>query len=126
MTRPIIHKQLRLAEFVADDIVAKVTEAVSSQIAEVLEALRKQSNANTNENPDRSITAFCRRWGISRFLFYELQKVGKAPTVMTVLGRKIISPAAEAAWVCERERDTLAAPKRTVGKPRHGNLNERN
>jgi predicted DNA-binding transcriptional regulator AlpA len=53
----------------------------------------------------RSIPQFCARNGISRSFFYVLKKRGKAPRIMHVDGRQIISPEAERDWRLERERE---------------------
>jgi hypothetical protein len=52
-----------------------------------------------------SISQFCARNNISRSFFYKLKKNGKAPRIMEVDGRRIISPEAERDWRVERERD---------------------
>jgi hypothetical protein len=53
----------------------------------------------------RSIPQFCARNGFSRSFFYVLKKRGKAPRIMNVDGRQIISPEAERDWRLERERE---------------------
>lgn len=49
-------------------------------------------------NKASSITEFCNQHSISRALFYKLQKQGKAPRVMTVGRRKLISNEAAKEW----------------------------
>jgi hypothetical protein len=53
----------------------------------------------------RSIPQFCARNNISRSFFYVLKKRGKAPRIMNVDGRQIISPEAERDWRLEREHE---------------------
>ncbi|NCC61987.1 MAG: transcriptional regulator [Verrucomicrobiae bacterium] len=48
-----------------------------------------------------SINTFCKTYGISRSLFYKLDKAGKAPRTMTVGRRRLISAEAAQEW---RER----------------------
>jgi predicted DNA-binding transcriptional regulator AlpA len=50
-----------------------------------------------------SIHDFCELHSISRAYFYKLVKLGLAPRVMNVGGRKLISVEAAAAWRRERE-----------------------
>lgn len=45
-----------------------------------------------------TIDAFCRSHGISRALFYKLQKDGRAPRVMRVGAKPLISVEAAADW----------------------------
>jgi predicted DNA-binding transcriptional regulator AlpA len=54
-----------------------------------------------------SISQFCARNNISRSFFYKLKKGRKAPRIMDVGGRRIISPEAERDWRLEREREVL-------------------
>jgi hypothetical protein len=56
-----------------------------------------------------SISQFCARNNISRSFFYKLKKRRKAPRMMEVDGRRIISPDAERDWRLERERDAAEA-----------------
>jgi hypothetical protein len=58
-----------------------------------------------------SISQFCGRNNISRSFFYKLKTHGKAPRIMEVNGRRIISPEAERDWRLERERDGLEAAR---------------
>jgi hypothetical protein len=53
----------------------------------------------------RSIPQFCARNNISRSFFYVLKKRGKAPRIMNVDGRQIISPEAERDWRLAREHE---------------------
>ena len=59
-----------------------------------------------------SISQFCVRNNISRSFFYKLKKRRKAPRIMDVDGRQLISPEAERDWRLERERETAAAARR--------------
>jgi hypothetical protein len=96
---------------------ATFVEAQAERDAEIiaqLKALRECAAIQT----DRSVTGFCRRWSVSRFLFYQLRKIGKAPAVMHVGGRTLISPESERAWILAREAEATTAPKRIVGKAR--------
>jgi predicted DNA-binding transcriptional regulator AlpA len=54
-----------------------------------------------------SIAAFCAAHAISRATFYNLQKEGKAPRLMHVGSRRLISREAAAQW--RRERESEAA-----------------
>lgn len=54
--------------------------------------------ANANGRKAFSIDEFCAAHGISRATYYNLKKVGKAPTEMKVLARKIISEESAAEW----------------------------
>src|SRR3954467_9543702 len=58
-----------------------------------------------------SISQFCARNNISQSFFYKLKKHGKAPRIMEVDGRRIISPEAERDWRLEREREGLEAAR---------------
>jgi hypothetical protein len=53
---------------------------------------------NTTGRKACSIDEFCREHGFSRATFYNLKKVGKAPRVMHVGARRIITDEAAAAW----------------------------
>lgn len=46
----------------------------------------------------RSVDGFCKRWGICRATFYNLKKQNKAPAILRVGSRSIITPDAEADW----------------------------
>jgi hypothetical protein len=59
-----------------------------------------------------SISQFCARNNISRSFFYKLKKRRKAPRIMDVDGRQIISPEAERDWRLERERESAEAARR--------------
>jgi predicted DNA-binding transcriptional regulator AlpA len=59
-----------------------------------------------------SISQFCARNNISRSFFYKLKKRRKAPRIMDVDGRQIISPDAERDWRLERERENAEAARR--------------
>jgi hypothetical protein len=61
--------------------------------------------------PALSISQFCVRNNISRSFFYKLKRRRKAPRIMDVDGRQIISPEAERDWRLERERETAAAAR---------------
>jgi len=54
-----------------------------------------------------SIPQFCSAHSISRALFYLLLKDGRAPAVMKVGRRTLISAEAAAAWRKRMESDTL-------------------
>jgi hypothetical protein len=70
-----------------------------------------------------SISQFCARNNISRSFFYKLKKRRKAPRIMDVDGRQLISPEAERDWRLERERETVAAARRLT--PAHRQPDER-
>ena len=46
----------------------------------------------------QSVSDFCRRHGLCRATFYNLQKRGEAPTTMKVGSRTLITAEAAAAW----------------------------
>lgn len=50
-----------------------------------------------------SISEFCLAHGISRSLYYQLQRSGEGPTEMQLKGRKAISREAAARWRAARE-----------------------
>ena len=50
-----------------------------------------------------SIAAFCKIYGISRALFYKLQKDGKAPRTFNLGRRVLISKAAAHDWLAEMD-----------------------
>jgi predicted DNA-binding transcriptional regulator AlpA len=82
--------------------------ALKRQVAQLLRLLG-QTDAY---NQALSISQFCARNNISRSFFYKLKKNGKAPRIMEVAGRRIISPEAERDWRVERERDAIEAAGR--------------
>ena len=53
---------------------------------------------DTRQPHPRSIDAFCARNGISRGTFYNLAKVGRAPAVLKLGSRTVITEEAEADW----------------------------
>jgi predicted DNA-binding transcriptional regulator AlpA len=59
-----------------------------------------------------SIAEFCRRHGISRAHFYNLSKNGKAPALMRVGRRALISVEAAAEWRIRMETVTRNASTR--------------
>ena len=56
-----------------------------------------------------SIDEFCAEHGISRAMFYKLRAQGKAPRLMAIGSRRLISAEAAAAWRRARESDGEAA-----------------
>jgi hypothetical protein len=50
-----------------------------------------------------SVTEFCQSVGISRDLFYELERLGLAPDSMKLKNRRLISIEARERWTRERE-----------------------
>ncbi|PTE11547.1 transcriptional regulator [Mesorhizobium helmanticense] len=54
-----------------------------------------------------TIPEFCQANRISRGSFYNLKKAGKAPRLMVVGNRVLISPEANAEWRLAREQDAL-------------------
>jgi len=54
-----------------------------------------------------SVADFCKSHGISRALFYLLLKDGRAPVVMKINRRTLISAEAAAAWRKRMESETL-------------------
>jgi hypothetical protein len=98
-----------------ENLKAEIVDDITTELKEFLAKLLADEAAARN---DRSVTGFCRRWSISRFLFYDMQGRGEGPPVMHVGGRTLISPEAEAKWVKEREAAALVGPKRIVGRAR--------
>jgi hypothetical protein len=89
---------------------------LSTELADLrrqLTTLLRLLGQNPAEGNARSISAFCRRQGISRGSFYNLQKVGKAPRVMALGKRRTIAPEAERAWELDREAEAEALKGRT-------------
>lgn len=65
----------------------------------------KSSAQATSEKLAFSISEFCRAHGISRSLYYQLQRSGDGPDEMQLGGRKAISREAAARWRADRERN---------------------
>lgn len=57
----------------------------------------------TNPGEAFSIATFCKSFGISRALFYKLQKDGKAPRTFNLGRRVLISREAARAWLSQME-----------------------
>jgi hypothetical protein len=89
------------------DLASEVA-ALKRQVAQLL-CLLGQADAGGQA---LSISQFCARNNISRGFFYKLKKSGKAPRIMKIDGRRIISPEAERDWRVERERDGVEAARR--------------
>jgi predicted DNA-binding transcriptional regulator AlpA len=61
-----------------------------------------------------SVAQFCASHGISRALFYKLQKAGRAPAIMKISANRVaISREAAEKWRREREAEA-AMPETTV------------
>lgn len=60
--------------------------------------------AATGELLAFSISAFCRAHGISRSLYYALQRSGDGPDQMQLGGRKAVSREAAARWRARMEQ----------------------
>ncbi len=58
-----------------------------------------------------SIPTFCAVHSISRALFYILLKEGRAPAVMKVGRRRLITPEAASAWRERMTRESTPAPE---------------
>jgi hypothetical protein len=77
------------------------------------EGLRKHAKLGRTlpELPDdidaMSIPEFCRRHGLSQWMYFQLQQRGEGPRTMKVGGRVYISREAAAQWRRLRERDAL-------------------
>jgi hypothetical protein len=96
-----------------ENLKAEIVDDITAQLKTYITEFLAEQVAIQN---DRSVTAFCRRWSFSRFLFYD--KPDEMPATMHVGGRTLISPEAEARWVKEREAAAKTAPKRLIGKSR--------
>jgi hypothetical protein len=108
-----VSSNTRLSATAIEDLKAEIAAHIVAQLKEYLAELLAGETAARN---DRSVSGFCRRWGISRFLFYD--KPHEMPATMHVGGRTLISPEAEALWVRKREEAAKTAPKRVVGRAR--------
>jgi predicted DNA-binding transcriptional regulator AlpA len=93
------------------DLSSEIDE-LRRQVARLLQTLGQADAGGTA----LSISNFCARNNISRSFFYKLKKRGKAPRIMDVGGRQIISPEAERDWRLERERD---GAEKQPGPPVH-------
>ena len=60
------------------------------------------------------VVEFCEAFGISEDFFYKLKKQGKAPRLMKVGARSLISLQAADEWRVEREREAEAAAKNKI------------
>jgi predicted DNA-binding transcriptional regulator AlpA len=54
-------------------------------------------------NPAQSVADFCKSFGISRSFFYKLQRAGKAPRVMKIGRRTLVSAEAASEWQKQME-----------------------
>ena len=100
---------------IGEEISQRIDDCFHTWVNGAIERLLRENLKQIN---DRSIIAFCRRWGIGRSTFYDMLAAGTGPAMMVVHGRRLISPEAEARWVREREAAALTAPRKTVGRPR--------
>jgi len=66
-----------------------------------------------------TVPQFCDGHNISRTHFYELIKQGKAPRLMKVGRRTLISQEAAAEWRRRMEAETAGEPKSFWDKPDH-------
>jgi len=66
---------------------------------------RKAARPDHSELDAFSVAQFCRRHGIARATFYKLQAQRRAPRVMKVGSRTLISREAAAAWRAAREAE---------------------
>lgn len=57
----------------------------------------------SNSTTAKSITKFCKTYDISESFFYKLRKQGKAPKILKLGKRSIITPDAEQEWREEME-----------------------
>lgn len=62
---------------------------------------------NTNQSKASSISQFCADHGISRSMFYALRKAGKAPRLLAVGKRRLVSTEAAAEWRKQREEEMV-------------------
>lgn len=69
----------------------------------------KKAKAARGPDDDYSVPEWCRKRRISIPHFYELMRLGLAPKTMKLKKCRRISPAADAEWQAERERETAAA-----------------
>jgi hypothetical protein len=95
-----------IADRIGDLLLKKMMEQITTLLNERAPALE-----------DRSVKAFCARWGISRGMFYAIPD--EMPATMLVGGRRLISPQAESAWVAEREGATRANINKPANLKRH-------
>jgi predicted DNA-binding transcriptional regulator AlpA len=64
----------------------------------------------------QSITQFCASHGISRSMFYKIEKLGQAPRMMRVGTRRLVSDEAALDWRRAREAEA-DAPTRGDTRP---------
>lgn len=73
---------------------------LKTQVATLLQLLSGQRATQR----DSSITGFCKRHGISRGTYWNMQQEGKGPRVISVgKQRRVITEEAEADWIHERQ-----------------------
>jgi hypothetical protein len=90
--------------FTNSDLSSEVA-ALKRQVAQLLRLFERLND----EGKAKSISQFSERNSISRSFFYKLKGLGKAPRIMEVEGRQIISPEAERDWRLEREAEAVAS-----------------
>jgi hypothetical protein len=110
----LVSPSVRLSATAIEELKTEIAADVASQIKETFGKFLAEQALAMN---DRSVSGFCKRWGISRFLFYD--KIAEMPAVLHVGGRTLISPEAEALWIKQREAAAQVAPKRIVGRARN-------
>jgi hypothetical protein len=89
----------------AESMMILVNDDLSFQT--LMEAIVKKDRVNAQVSHDRAavgVTEFCDAHGISRALFYILAREGKAPRMMRVRGRVLISAEAAREWRDQMER----------------------
>jgi hypothetical protein len=58
----------------------------------------EQTQPSTTGRKARSIAEFCEAYGFCKAQFYNLKKAGKAPRILNVGARRLITDEAEAEW----------------------------
>jgi hypothetical protein len=56
-----------------------------------------------------TVEGWCLARGLSRSMFYKIQKAGKAPRLHYAGSKPLISPEADDEWLREREREAALA-----------------
>lgn len=65
----------------------------------------------------KSISKWCESHGLSRGMFYNLDKIGKAPKTFNVLRSRRISDEADAEWVKAREAESQSNSSKNKSEP---------
>jgi hypothetical protein len=67
------------------------------------------------QRPSFTIENWCNTRGLSRSMFYKMQKAGKGPRLHYAGNKPLVSPEADDEWLREREREAAKAFKNGEG-----------